>query len=100
MTKEKISISILLILGGFALYAVLLGVQSSGFFSFMGDAIPLLWFIFSNAVMEELWFRGVFLRNYKNLVGRKAAILVTSIVFDVPISMLNMSFQEEDGCLA
>jgi membrane protease YdiL (CAAX protease family) len=31
--------------------------------------------------MEELWFRGVFLRSYEAVIGRTATILVTSLVF-------------------
>ncbi|HSM72589.1 MAG TPA: CPBP family intramembrane glutamic endopeptidase [Anaerolineales bacterium] len=67
---------------GFAIISLLMGIQSSGFFSSFWDATPLLLlFIFSNATMEELWFRGIFLKNYEAIVGRKAAILVTSLVF-------------------
>ncbi|MFC1997291.1 lysostaphin resistance A-like protein [Chloroflexota bacterium] len=78
--------------GIFALVAFLMGVQSSGFFSSFWDALPLLLvFIFSNAIMEELWFRGLFLKNYQTLVGRKAAILVTAIVFGA--SHINAAYQ-------
>jgi len=31
--------------------------------------------------MEELWFRGVFLRSYERLIGRKGAIFVTALAF-------------------
>lgn len=34
-----------------------------------------------NAVMEELWFRGVFLRPYASIMGPRSAIAVTAIVF-------------------
>jgi membrane protease YdiL (CAAX protease family) len=41
----------------------------------------LLVFVACNALMEELWFRGIFLRRYEAAVGRAAAIAVTSAVF-------------------
>lgn len=48
----------------------------------MLEEIPwLLLFVFANAIMEELWFRGIFLRPYENLIGRKGAILVTALIF-------------------
>lgn len=34
-----------------------------------------------NAVMEELWFRGIFLKPYSAAMGRWQAIAVTAIVF-------------------
>jgi len=45
-------------------------------------ALPwILLFVLSNAIMEELWFRGIFLRPLTSLIGRWGAILVTSLVF-------------------
>ena len=41
----------------------------------------ILVFIFSNAFMEELLFRGIFLKRMNALIGAPAAILVTSLVF-------------------
>ncbi len=40
-----------------------------------------LLYIFANATMEELWFRGIFLRKYAVLIGRTGAILVTAVIF-------------------
>jgi membrane protease YdiL (CAAX protease family) len=31
--------------------------------------------------MEELWFRGIFLRKYEVLIGRKAAMILTALIF-------------------
>jgi len=82
--------------GGFTLIAILLGVQSSGFFTNLWKAIPLLLlFIFSNAIMEELWFRGIFLKNYQKIIGRNAAILVTAIVFGA--SHINATYEFPGG---
>lgn len=43
----------------------------------------LLLFIFTNAIMEELWFRGIFLKSYEPLIGRTLAILITALVFGI-----------------
>jgi membrane protease YdiL (CAAX protease family) len=45
-------------------------------------ALPwFLVFVFANALMEELWFRGVCLKKLRPLLGTMAAILVTALVF-------------------
>ena len=76
-----------LIFGGvsFLTWAVLgFGMQAgaSGFPQLNASAILLLLvFVFANAIMEELWFRAIFLRRYETVIGRLAAIVVTSVVF-------------------
>lgn len=40
-----------------------------------------LMFIFANSVMEELWFRGIFLREFNELIGKWGAIIVTAAIF-------------------
>ncbi len=66
----------------FALIALAMQSNSSGFFSSLPSAIPwLLLFIFTNAIMEELWLRAIFLRKYETVIGRNAAIIVTAMVF-------------------
>lgn len=46
------------------------------------NALPwILIFTFSNAFLEELWFRALFLRKLEPLVGARTAIVLTSIVF-------------------
>jgi hypothetical protein len=42
-----------------------------------------LLFSLANGLMEELWFRGLFLRRFASLVGVPGSILVTSVVFTV-----------------
>jgi membrane protease YdiL (CAAX protease family) len=37
----------------------------------------------ANGVMEELWFRGLFLRRFASVIGVPGSIVVTSIVFTV-----------------
>ena len=45
-------------------------------------ALPwILIFIFSNAFMEELWFRALFLKKLEPLVGAKTTLIITSLVF-------------------
>jgi membrane protease YdiL (CAAX protease family) len=44
--------------------------------------LVLAW-VFLNATMEELWFRGLFLKPYRAVAGRTGAMLVTSLVFGV-----------------
>lgn len=76
-----------LIFGGasFLAFAVLtyaLYGGASGFPGLSGSTIALvLIFIFANAIMEELWFRAIFLKKYEAVAGRAMAILVTSLVF-------------------
>lgn len=48
-------------------------------------AIPwIIVFIFTNSLMEELWFRGIFLRKLSPLLGASASVLVTALVFGIP----------------
>ena len=45
-------------------------------------AIPwILIYISANATMEELWFRGIFLRKFATLIGRTGAVVVTAVIF-------------------
>lgn len=47
-------------------------------------AIPwILVFIFANSLMEELWFRGIFLRKLSPFLGAAAAVVVTALVFGI-----------------
>lgn len=55
----------------------------------------LLVWVFANATMEELWFRAIFLKRYQVLIGRTAAILVTSVVFGV--SHVNATYEFPGG---
>jgi membrane protease YdiL (CAAX protease family) len=70
--------------------------ESREIFTSIKGAIPLLLlFVFSNAIMEELWFRGIFLKHYDKLVGRYAAILVTSLLFG--LSHINATYEFPGG---
>lgn len=41
----------------------------------------LLLFVFANALMEELWFRGIFLKKLEPFIGVNLSVIVTSIAF-------------------
>lgn len=48
----------------------------------VGKALPwILIFIFANGLMEELWFRALFLKKLEPLVGARTTLVITSIVF-------------------
>ena len=44
----------------------------------------ILVFVGANAIMEELWFRGLFLKAFERHVGRWPSIICTSMVFGAP----------------
>ena len=90
-----------LIFGGvsFLIWAVLgylIQAGASGFPQLNASAILLLLvYVFANATMEELWFRAIFLKRYEAVIGRLAAILVTSVVFGV--SHVNATYEFPGG---
>ena len=48
-------------------------------------ALPwiLIWAL-TNSLMEELWFRGIFLKKLNPFLGSAATLVVTSLVFSIP----------------
>ncbi len=92
-----------LIFGGasflvWAVLAFLLQAGASGRPQLSASTILfILIFIFGNAIMEELWFRAIFLKRYQPLIGRTAAILVTSAVFGA--SHVNATYEFPGGGL-
>ena len=80
----------------FALIAILIGSFSGNEITSLLMAAPwILIFIFCNAIMEELWFRAIFLKSYELLIGRIAAILVTALVFGA--SHINVTYEFPGG---
>jgi membrane protease YdiL (CAAX protease family) len=66
----------------FAVIAVVTQPDPAEFLSSLSAQVHwTLLFIFANAIMEELWFRAIFLKKYETLIGRDPAILVTALVF-------------------
>jgi uncharacterized protein len=79
--KEGLSFSLVSFIS-FALIAMFLFRQSPDFFSHLLTSSPwILLFVFANSIMEELWFRAIFLNKFADVIGPTASILVTSIVF-------------------
>jgi membrane protease YdiL (CAAX protease family) len=75
---------------GFCLLTInaTVGIITGGSLGQAGDALvaQLPWallFSLANGFMEELWFRGLFLRRFAGLIGVVGSILITSIVFTV-----------------
>jgi membrane protease YdiL (CAAX protease family) len=67
---------------GFAILSTLLQTVPQDVIIRFGKNLPwLLIFIFANSIMEEFWFRGLFLKKYEPVIGRWPAILVTALVF-------------------
>ena len=86
-------ISFCVFAGIFAVIAVLQSnAPASGGIMAMGvplaaivAAIPgILVFILANSLMEELWFRGLFLRRLSPALGATASVVVTALIFGIP----------------
>ena len=81
---------------GFAVIGYFLIAGTSNYVNMLIKSIPwLLLFVFANAIMEELWFRGIFLKVFRPLVGKWGAILVTSLVFG--LSHISVTYDFPDG---
>jgi len=82
----------------FAAIDLVMQSNLSDFFSSLPAQLPwLLLFIFANAIMEELWFRAIFLKKYETLIGRNAAIIVTALIFGA--SHVNATYEFPGGGL-
>ena len=62
------------------------GIMASGIsLKTIVSSIPwILAFVFANAFMEELWFRGIFLSKLKPFLGATTTVILTSLVFAIP----------------
>jgi len=85
LVKGKLGIGLALGLGGFALFAIVAALQARSLkrssSQFLKRLPWILVFVFANAFMEELWFRGLFLGPLAGLVGSVAAAVLTATVF-------------------
>ena len=85
--------------GSFLIWAVLaflLQAGASGFPRLSASVIFfMLVFVFCNALMEELWFRAIFLKKYQAVIGRTATIVMTSLVFGA--SHVNATYEFPGG---
>lgn len=67
---------------GFAIFAYVVQAGSLDISNLGARSLALiLAFVLLNGTMEELWFRAVFLKPYQAVIGRTAAMVVTSLVF-------------------
>jgi membrane protease YdiL (CAAX protease family) len=80
----------------FAVLGILIGKGAPEFFPSLLKAAPwILLFVFTNAIMEELWFRAIFLQKFDPLVGQTAAILITGLIFG--LSHINATYDFPGG---
>jgi membrane protease YdiL (CAAX protease family) len=74
----------LIIFAVFGAGGITMGLGKGTSLTALISQIPLLLvFCFANASMEELWFRGIFLKKLEPLIGSTSALVLTSIVFAV-----------------
>jgi len=78
-----LGLSVGLVTAGACLVLTLLqpAVRALGSAKLMSLAPWILLFVVSNAVMEELLFRGLFLGRYEPLIGKWLAVLSTALAF-------------------
>ncbi|MFW9804513.1 MAG: lysostaphin resistance A-like protein [Candidatus Thorarchaeota archaeon] len=80
--KKSIKIGLLVSPAGLYAFVLLGGFGFSASLDTLATWIPwLIVFAFSNAFMEELMIRGLFLRRYESLFGRKQSLILTSVIF-------------------
>lgn len=80
----------------FAVIGYFIAAGTSDFVRSLIKAIPwVLLFVFANAIMEELWFRGIFINVFDPLVGKWGAILITSLIFG--LSHINATYDFPGG---
>jgi membrane protease YdiL (CAAX protease family) len=61
---------------------ILFSLGSGDYLANLKSSLPwLLLFVFANAFMEELWFRGIFLKRFKPFIGANLSVIVTAIAF-------------------
>lgn len=77
--------------GGAVMVAILLASGMS-LATLRAVAPWVLVFAAANALMEELWFRGIFLRPYEATIGRNGAVVATALAFG--ISHMNATYFE------
>lgn len=85
LKKGELRLGLIIGLAGFVLFAALAVLQVIGQDISWEKVIPLtpwiLVFVLANGFMEELLFRGLFLRKYEPFLGNKLSNLLTAVVF-------------------
>jgi len=84
--------------GGFVLFAVFAAGQARQMKipgATIGRLLPwIVLFVFANAFMEELWFRGLFLHPLVSLLGPIASIVLTAVIF--ALAHIGASYMSKD----
>ena len=85
--KSRLGLSLFI---GFSLLAInaATGIVTGATLGDAGDLLVarlpwVLLFSLANGLMEEVWFRGLFLRRFASTIGVAGAIVVTSVIFTV-----------------
>jgi membrane protease YdiL (CAAX protease family) len=68
----------------FAAAGIIISVLNNGWNKTLITLPWLLAFSVFNGFMEELWFRGLFLKKFDIFIDKHLSILVTSLVFSIP----------------
>ena len=74
-----LSFFVLFVTGG-----LLLSLQENSLQKILSILPWLFAFSVFNALMEELWFRGLFLKRFEQFIGSHLSIFLTSILFSIP----------------
>lgn len=82
--KKSLKLGLLISPVGLIIFVALGGLGLSIGLDMIVSLIPwMLVFAFSNALMEELMIRGLFLKKYDSLFGQRISLLLTSVVFAI-----------------
>ena len=85
--KGRFKLWILIGLSTFVLFisaGLLLALQKNNLQKVLSILPWLFAFSALNALMEELWFRGLFLKKFEPFLGNHLSIFLTSLVFSIP----------------
>lgn len=97
LQRGNVKQGLLIGLGSFALLAVVALLQGQAQGLEVAQVIPaapwILLFVLANGFMEELLFRGLFLKRYGSVLGAVPAIMVTALVFTAV--HLNVNYAED-----
>ncbi len=85
--KGKFKLWIIIGLSAFVFFTVtglLLALQKSSLQKILSILPWLFAFSVLNGLMEELWFRGLFLKKFEQFLGNHLSIFLTSLIFSIP----------------
>lgn len=80
----------------FAAISYLINRSNPDFLRLAIRSLPwVMLFVLTNSIMEELWFRAIFLKPFDSLVGRTGAIIITALIFG--LSHINATYEFPGG---